>query len=164
MRAWLVLLLLGITGCRSGFFLFWRDTRTAEERARETLPHCAGGPAELEARAVSPQLIEQVEPAYARVPSGNDNSIRLRGARLHVRPDLNVSPELLQRALECHQTRVTLGSAPAIDDDPYVLGGTWLDIRVDSVGDGLVASVLTDRTADAHRILDRARLYAADGR
>jgi hypothetical protein len=113
------------------------------------------------APALSASLVETVEPAYSTVPSGNDRAIRLRGARLHLRPALNVSAEALQRTLECHQARVTLGDAPASADDPYVLPGAWLDIDVDSSGDGMVAAVLVDRFEDARRVLDRARTFAS---
>jgi hypothetical protein len=93
--------------------------------------------------------------------SGNDRFVHLRGARLHIRPDLNVSAESLQRTLECHEVRVTLGGARELNDDPYVLPGAWLDIRVDSGGDGLVAAVLVDEFEDARRVLERARSFAA---
>ena len=125
---------------------------------------CAHESEQQSAPAVSSSLVEAVEPAYSTVPTGNDRAIRLRGARLHLRPSLNVSAETLQRTLECHQVRVTLGEASEIPDDPYVLRGAWLDIDVGSSGDGLVASVLVDRFDDARRVLDRARDFASERR
>jgi hypothetical protein len=122
---------------------------------------CASESERRAADALSPSLVEAVEPAYAYVPSGNDRAIRLRGARLHLRPDLNVSPQALQRTLECHEARVTLGDSPAMADDPYVLAGAWLDIDVDSGGDGLIASVRVERIDEARQVLDRARSFAA---
>jgi hypothetical protein len=124
-------------------------------------PKCANQSEQQSAKALAPSLVEAVEPAYSTVASGNDRAIRLRGARLHMRPELNVSAEALQRTLECHEVRVTLGDVPEVADDPYVLRGVWLDIDVDSVGDGLVAAVRVDEFQDARRVLDRARSFAS---
>ena len=123
---------------------------------------CVHEPRPQAAGALSPSLVEAVEPAYSTVPTGNDRVIRLRGARLHLRPDLNVSAEALQRTLECHQARVTLGDSPALTDDPYALPGAWLDIDVswDSSGDGMVAAVLVDRFDDARLSWIVARSFA----
>jgi hypothetical protein len=140
------------------------DTRTAADRARAMSPKCAHESAQDAANALSPSLVESVEPAYSTVATGNDRIIRLRGARLHLRPSLNVSAEAIERTLECHQVRVTLGESPALPTDPYVLDGTWLDIDVDSTGDGLVASILVSNFDDARRVLERARSYASASR
>jgi hypothetical protein len=125
---------------------------------------CARESEQRASSALAPSLVESVEPAFSTVPSGNDRAIRLRGARLHLRPVLNVSAEALERTLECHHAPVTQGEIPENPDDPYMLRGAWLDIDVDSTGDGLVASVLADDFDDARRVLDRARSFAATRR
>lgn len=159
--------LLALTLCPlvvacGGWSPLWPDTRTPADRAREIALRCTGESEEQTARVLSPNLVEAVEPAYSRVPSGGgvDRAVHLRGARLHLRPALNLSAESLQRTFECHQARVTLGSATEVREDPYVLRGAWLDIRVDSTGDGLVAAVLVDEFNDAQRVLARARSFA----
>lgn len=144
----------------NGWFPLLPDTRTPADHARAMTAKCTLESERQAAPALASSLVETVEPAYSTVPSGNDRAIRLRGARLHLRPALNVSAEALQRTLECHQARVTLGDSPAIADDPYVLPGAWLDIDVNSGGDGLVAAVLVDQFDDARRVLDRARTFA----
>jgi hypothetical protein len=144
----------------NGWFLILPDTRTPSDHARALTDRCTRESEVQAAGALAPSLVEEVEPAYSTVPSGNDRVIRLRGARLHLRPSMNVSAEALQRTLECHQARVTLGDSPAIANDPYVLPGAWLDIDVGSNGDGLVAAVLVDRFDDAQNVLSRARSYA----
>jgi len=147
---------LAVVGC-SGWLPLLPDTRTPADRARELLPRC-GPPADKEAlAALSPDLVEAVEPAYFTVLSGNDRAVRLRGARLHIRPTWSASPEALQRALRCHQANVILTHADGVPDDPYAVSGTWLDINVQSGDDGLVASVLVDRFEYARDVLDRAR-------
>ncbi len=158
MRRLSSIVLVFVVAC--GWFPFLPDTRTPADRARAMAAKCTQESEQQAAGALSPSLVEAVEPAYSTVPSGNDRIIRLRGARLHLRPTLNVSAEALQRTLECHQARVTLGDSPAVADDPYVLPGAWLAIDVESGGDGLVAAVLVDRFDDARRILDRARSFA----
>jgi hypothetical protein len=155
-----ICLFTSVVACRTGFPLL-PDARTPADRAHEMTAKCASESERRAADALSPSLVEAVEPAYAYVPSGNDRAIRLRGARLHLRPDLNVSPQSLQRTLECHEARVTLGDSPAMADDPYVLAGAWLDIDVDSGGDGLIASVRVERIDEARQVLDRARSFAA---
>ncbi len=148
-----------LVGC-NGWLPFLPDTRTPADHARAMTAKCARESEQQAAGALSASLVETVEPAYSTVASGNDRAIRLRGARLHLRPVVNESPEALERALECHQARVTLGESPAMTNDPYVLGGAWLDIDVDSTGDGLVAAVRVDGFEDARRVLDRARRFA----
>jgi hypothetical protein len=154
-----LILLVPIVGC-GGWFPLWPDTRTPADHAREVVPKCTGQAADQTAKALSPQSVEAVEPAYSTVPSGNDRAIRLHGAKLHIRPDVNLSAALLQRALRCHEANVTLGTAPLLNDDPYAVPGAWLDIRVDSSDDGLVASVLSDEFEDAKQVLTRARTFA----
>jgi hypothetical protein len=54
-----------------------------------------------------------------------------------------------------------LGAVQQLANDPYVLPEAWLDIDVDSEGDGFVVAVRVDRLADAKVILERARRFAA---
>ena len=111
---------------------------------------------------LSPGAVESVEPAYSYVKSGpNDHEARLRGARIHVRPLPGMTKESMTRALECHEARVTLGREPPIDDDPYVLADTWVDIDVDSEGDGFAVNARVDEIETARRVLDRAKRFAS---
>lgn len=160
-RAALVFVCALVAGCGWRFPLL-PDTRTPADRAGEIVPRCATGADPTSAQAVSPGLVERVDPAYSFVPSGGgvDRAVHIRGARLLLRPAMNVSPEALQRALECHEAEVTLGRAAALQSDPYVLPGSWLDIHVASTGDGLVAAVETNELDDARRVLERARAFA----
>jgi hypothetical protein len=159
MRRSLSLILVLVAAC-GGWFPLLPDARTPADHARAMEARCAGQSALQTADAASPSLIEHVDAAYSTVPSGNDRAIRLRGARLQLRPGPHLSAESLQRSLECHQARVTLGEGAAAPDDPYVLPGAWLDIDVDSTGDGFVAAVLVKNFDDAQRVLSRARSFA----
>jgi hypothetical protein len=133
--------------------------RTPADRARELEAKCRSTPGET-TPALLASAVDSVEPAYSHVSSGpGDREARLRGARLHVRPLPGLSRESLQRDLECHQMRVTLGSAPPLANDPYVLPDRWIDIDVDSEGDGFVAQVRTDKFDDAKEVLARARRF-----
>jgi hypothetical protein len=105
-------------------------------------------------------MVESVEPAYSYVSSGPvDRQARLRGARIHLRPAGPQSREALQRGLECHEVSVLLGRTGSASDDPYALDNVWLDISVDSEGDGFVVLVRTESLADAKLVLDRARRF-----
>lgn len=141
---------------------FLPDIRTPADRAREVEPKCATVPAEATAALLDPKSIDVVEPAYSYVKSGpNDREARLRGALLRVRPLPGMTRESIERALECHEAGVTLGREPAAVDDPYVLAERWLDIEVDSEGDGFAVKAQIDEFEDAKRVLERARSFAA---
>jgi hypothetical protein len=137
------------------------DPRTPSDRARELEPRCADVPKDLDTEALSPSIIERVDPAYNYVQSGNDRVVRLRGARLRFKARRDLSSEALELSLECHQARVTLGRARELEHDPYALPGTWLDIDSHSAGDGFVVAVQVDDIARARAVLDRARQFVA---
>lgn len=146
----------------SGCHFFVPDTRTPADRAREIAPHCEAFTEEAAAPLLSASLIDSVEPSYAHVQSGPSfYQAHLRGARIHLKPVAALSRETIARNLECHESRVVLGTTPAMTDDPYAFPGQWLDIDVDSEKDGFVVRSETDDMATAHDILDRAKRFAA---
>lgn len=163
MRLGPLLVLLLATGCKYNPLL--PDLRGPAEFAREVAPRCRGFTDEAAAPLLAPAAIDSVEPAYAHVKSGpNDREPRLRGARIHVRPLPGLSRESIARSLECHESRVVLGEGSSPPDDPYVLAGRWLDITVDSEGDGFAVRVEPEANDDPEApraILERARRYAA---
>ena len=146
-------------GC-AGIPLLVPDTRGPADHARTIEPRCAGFDEARVAPMLEPAAVDSVEPAYSFVKSGpNDHEARLRGAKVHVKPLAGFSRESLARGLECHESRVTLGRSTARALDPYSLEGHWLDIDVDSEGDGFVVLVRTDESDAARVVLDRARRY-----
>jgi len=118
----------------------------------------AGPP--LAADVLSPSVIETVQAAYIHMNQGAGGDLRLRGVNLHMRPTVNAPVGVLQRTLECHEAAVTLGDAPELPEDPYVLPGSWLDIDVSTTNEGLMAAVLTDSPDDARRVVERAHKFA----
>ena len=164
MRLSPILLAAAVAGC-GGIPFLSPDTRTAADHAREVAPKCRGFGEETAAPLLTARAVDSVEPAYSYVKSAsNDREARLRGARIHVKPLPGFSREAMARSLECHESRVTLGQVPAAADDPYVLSGTWLDIDVDSEGDGFVVSVRVDGIEPARHVLERAQRLAAASR
>jgi hypothetical protein len=153
-----------IAGVGCAYNPIWPDMRTPVDRARDVVSRCTQPDEAVDALVLSTSDLEGVEPAYFYVPSGMDRSMRLRGVRLRFRPKAILSADSLQRSAECHQSLVTLGSAPAIPDDPYALPGSWLDIKAISTGDGYVVTVLIDDREKAQRVVDRARHFAAQQR
>jgi hypothetical protein len=138
---------------------FFTSTLTPADRARDLMPKCSNETGEGE--GVGPAAIEQVSPLVSVVQSGNDRAIHLRGAELHMRPLGTLSPEGLQRRLECHEALVTLGRAEPLPDDPYVLDGTCLGVKVHSDGDAFIVSVQTDVLEQAKIVLARAERFGA---
>ena len=158
MRFVLLVALMPAIGC--GIWNpFVPDTQTPADRAHDLMPKCSSETGEGE--GVGPAAIEEVTALTSVVPSGNDRAIHLRGAELHMRPIGTTSPEGLQRRLECHEALVTLGRAAPMVDDPYVLDGQWLRLKVRSDGDGFVVSVQTDVLEQAKIVLARAERFGA---
>ena len=146
----------------SGIPFLSPDVRTAADHARDVEPKCKGFGEEEAAPLLSRSIVDAVDPAYSYVQSGPvDHEARLRGARIHVKPMPGFSKESLERNVECHQARVVLQQVAAAPDDPYVLADNWLDIDVDSEGDGFVILVRADSIDVARRVLDRAQRFAA---
>ena len=158
--------LLGCTSCSwfPPWFPLVPDKRTPVDHAHELDAMCKedGGP--LAADALSPDVIESIEAAYMHVNQGAGGDQRLRGVNVHMRPTVNTPVGVLQRALECHEAAVTLGHAPELPEDPYVLPGSWLDIDVSVTKEGLMAAVLSDSPDDARRMVERAHKFAPSAR
>lgn len=159
MRWTLPVAFLGLAGCALN--PLFPDPRTPSDRARELADRCADVSEETDADVLSPSIILKVDPWYNTVQSGNDSATHLRGARLRFKARRNLSAEALELSLECHQARVTLGSARELEHDPYTFPGTWLDIDTRSVGDGFVVAVQVDNIEKARAVLDRARQFVA---
>jgi hypothetical protein len=146
----------------SGCHFFVPDTRTPVDRAREVAPRCQGFTEASAAMLLSPAAIDTVEPAYSYVQSGPGNrEARLQGARIHLRPVDAMSRESIARGLECHESRLLLGTTPPVADDPYTLASQWLNIDVESEKDGFVVQVETDDVPTAREVLERAKRFAA---
>jgi hypothetical protein len=161
MRLAIVALAIALSGC-SGIPFLSPDVRTAADRARDVEPKCNGFGEEAAAPLLSRSIVDSVDPAYSYVQSGPvDHEARLRGARIHVKPMPGFSKESLERNVECHQARVVLQQVTAPPDDPYVLADNWLDIDVDSEGDGFVILVRADSIDVARRVLDKAQRFVA---
>jgi hypothetical protein len=152
---WLV---CGLVGCHVPGLV--PDARTPADHALAIEPRCQGFTEERVAPLLSVTAIDSVEPAYSYVQSGAERQARLRGARITVKPLTGLSREALARIIECHEARVTLGRVAAGVDDPYVLADDWLDIDVDSEGDGFVVLVRADGMYAARRVLEKARRFS----
>jgi len=163
--AWSWALSMTLAGCGScSWFPLLPDTRTTVDRAHGLDAICEEDAGPLPADALSPTVIESVQAAYAHMNQGAGGDLRLRGVNLHLRPSVNTPVGVLQRALECHEAAVTLGDAPELPEDPYVLPGSWLDIDVSATNEGLMAAVLTDSPDDARRVVERAHRFAPSAR
>jgi hypothetical protein len=156
---------IALSGCGScSWFPLLPDTRTIADRAHELDDICAQDAGPMAADALSPSVIESVQAAYMHVNQGAGGDLRLRGVNLHMQPTLNMPVGVLQRALACHEAAVTLGNAPELPADPYVLPGSWLEIDVSATNMGLMAAVLSDSPDDARRVVERAHRFAPSAR
>jgi hypothetical protein len=160
--AFILSLSLPLTFAGAGCFLSpVPDLRTPADHARKIEPRCRGFGEASVAPLLQPSAFDSVGPAYSYVKSGpNDPEARLRGARIQVRPLPGMSRESLTRTLECHEARVTLDHLAVPANDPYTLPDRWVDIDVESTGDGFVVLVRADNFDDAHHVLERAKAFS----
>jgi hypothetical protein len=157
----ILVLAVCLVGC-SGVPFLVPDTRTPADRARGIEPKCRDFGESAVAPMLAPGAIDAVEPAYSYVSSGpSDREARLRGARIHIKPLAGFSKETIARGVECHEARVVLGQASPSVDDPYVMPDHWLDIDVESEGDGFAVLVRTDEMDTARQVLARAQRFAS---
>ncbi len=105
--------------------------------------------------------VETVAPLYSTIEAGKSGEqSRLRGAILTFGALPGETAEWLDRELECHSARVTLGQVQSLPDDPFWLPGSTLDIDVRPTRDGLVVGIAGYSAADARKVLDRAQSFA----
>jgi hypothetical protein len=107
----------------------------------------------------------RVEPIYSHVMSSrNDSEERVSGAKLLIRPPPGVSPEEMTRILQCHSARILLGKLDpnAVQNDPYRLPDTWVNIDVKPENGNFAVTVSADSVHDNLRVFSRANHYADD--
>jgi hypothetical protein len=159
LSTWIAVALGAIGGCGSTApSRTPADVAAAMERSR-----C--GP-DVDESALTPILggeaIQDVEPLYASVSQEKSGpASELRGATFRIRALPGVTPEWLDRALECHSARRVLGRIPAASapSDPFWLPGSIVDIDVESARDGFTAKVAGSTPADGQEVLARANAF-----
>jgi len=109
---------------------------------------------------VTGNAVDSVEPLYA----GSDT--RLSGAVIRIRASQGVTPEWLDRALECHGAKRVLRHTPneTLANDPFWLPGRMVDIQTEPAQDSFKVAVRGESTDDAQEILIRANAYLAANR
>ncbi len=116
---------------------------------------------------VTGSAVDSVEPLYASDPDAKAGSeTRLSGAIIRIRASQGVTPEWLDRALECHGARRLLRHAPneTLANDPFWLPGRMVDIRTERAQESFKVAVRGESTDDAQEILIRANAYLAANR
>jgi len=112
------------------------------------------------APVLSGDAVQGVRPLYSTVESAKGGrQSELRGVTVVVAALPGMTAEWLDRALECHSARNTLGHAPAASADPFWLPGSNVDIDVRSAKDGFDVAVTGYSPTDARQILDRASAF-----
>jgi hypothetical protein len=134
----------------------------AEAQAREAA--LCKGEAGHELDALAPSNIEKVKPLYAHVHEGKTGSVkRLMGVSLYVHPSMGVTPELLNRRLECHIARELIRGHGADPNDPFAPSGAQpIDVVVSSAGATLKIDIMAGDFDQAKTVVARAKAYAAE--
>jgi len=116
-------------------------------------------------KALAPVLggsaVQDVQPLYSALGGRSGPQSELRGVTLTIAALPGMTAEWLDRALECHGAKATLGHAPAASDDPFLLPGSALDIDVRTAKDGFDAAITGYSPDDARQILARATAFKA---
>jgi len=129
---------------------FMERTRCAADDDDKALALVLGGNA-----------VQGVKPLYSNFESAKSGyQSELRGATVTLSALSGVTAEWLDRALECHSAKNTLGHSPGAADDPFWLPGSSVDIDVRSAKDGFDVAVTGFSPDDARQILARANAFA----
>jgi hypothetical protein len=116
-------------------------------------------------KAIAPilggQAVLGVRSLYSSTTSDKNGPVaELRGATLNVAALPGVTAEWLDRTLECHSAKETLGHDGAASDDPFWLPDATVDIDVRPAKDGFDIAVAGFSSSDARQILARANAFA----
>jgi hypothetical protein len=123
-------------------------TRCTEDDDRALLPVLSGS------------AVMSVQPLYSNAGSGkNGLQPELRGATLSVSALPAMTPEWLDRALECHSAKVILGRVQASANDPFFLPDSPVDIDVRPTKDSFDVAISAYSADDARKILERATAF-----
>jgi hypothetical protein len=115
------------------------------------------------APVLSGEALQSVAPLYSRLEQSKSGfQSELRGATLTVHALPGMTPEWLDRALECHGARAMLGHGAAVPNDPFFVPNSFVDIDVTSGKDGFDIEVVAYSSADANEVLARATAFAKD--
>jgi hypothetical protein len=161
-RAFVLVLPVVLFGCSA--FLPHRPDRISEAREKESAVCPRGGAPDYPSGLFERGSVTQVEPIYSSVRTGRSgNESRLQGARLKLRPIAGMTTTSLEALLICHQARRVLGRGGEVElqDDPYWLPNSWLDIGVDSEAGNFVVSLRARNITEANELLSRAEAFAA---
>ena len=113
------------------------------------------------APVLSGEAIQGVQPLYTTIEGAKSGvGSELRGVTVTVRPLPGMTAEWLDRELECHSARATLGHGQGAPDDPFFLPTSFVNIEVRSATDGFDAEVVGYAPEEAAEILARANAFA----
>jgi hypothetical protein len=155
--------LLSICGCQEASQL---PKSPADEAAFMERTRCGPEVNDSDlATILNGRAVQGVAPLYSTIDANKSGEqSQLRGAVLTIGALPGVTAEWLDRELECHGARLTLGRVHSTPEDPFWLPGSTVDIDVRPAKDGFVVGVAGYSTADARQILDRAQAFAKTGR
>jgi hypothetical protein len=113
------------------------------------------------AQVLTGAALQSVHPLYSATSYGKTGmGSDLRGAVVAVAAPAGVTDVWLDRALECHSARATLGRLPTESSDPFWLPGASVDIDVRSAKDSFEVMISGYSTDDAAKIFARAEAFA----
>jgi hypothetical protein len=140
-----------------------RAAQTAADReAMVERTRCGGQDDE---RSLAPvfhgEAVQNVDALYRSDASPGARS-EVRGVSITVRALPGMTAESLDRALQCHSAKATLGDSRAAWDDPFFLPGSFVGIDVRAAGYGFEVEVAGSSSDEGYAILTRAQAFAKE--
>ena len=145
-------------GCGGG--LAHTNFATSQDRAaHQERTSCSDAASELDTRLLTPGIVQSAEPLYAVVQTKHGIERRLMGAQLRVPAQPGLTAEWLERTLKCHGARRTLSAEQSPAASPYFLPNGWVEIAVETNGDGFNVHLRGEDREASQQILDRAKAF-----
>ncbi len=139
-----------------------REQRPQSQAAAVERQACGGTFAvEVDPRIISPEIITDVSPLTVGQPASKlALQEHIVGARLGFAALPGLTPEWIERTLECHASRVLLRRAQPVPNDPYWLPDSWVAVSVESRGDSFLVTLRGESPEAGGKILEHAQAFA----
>jgi hypothetical protein len=108
------------------------------------------------------EAIQDVEALYRGGDATPGARSEVRGVSITVRALPGMTAESLDRALQCHSAKATLGDSRGAWDDPFFLPGSFVSIDVRGAGYGFEVEVAGSSSDEGYAILTRAQAFAKE--
>jgi hypothetical protein len=137
---------------------------TPAERTAAIARECGGDSEQAMAEVL--KSVEAAQPLYEKTIKPRPvDSFRLAGARLRVAAQRGMTPQWLERTIQCHQAKLALEPGLASASDPFSLNGSWIEVEVRPEAESFLVLLRGPGRAENELLVARAQtsVNRADG-